>query len=103
MNFPLRKSSVWKRLGPPINVIAVAGSGQATITWDAPSSDESITITGYTVRSWPGSITCEWTSGPLACTVTGLASGDLYTFKVTATNSRGTGTASLASNVVMPS
>ena len=87
---------------PPLNVVAVAGVGQATISWDAPASNGGLTITGYTVTSTPGSETCVWTSGPLTCDVTGLTSGDTYSFTVTATNTRGTGRASSASNSVIP-
>jgi hypothetical protein len=75
----------------PSSPAAVAGNSQATITWEAPSSDGGATITGYTVTASPGGRTCTWTSGPLTCTVTGLTNGTEYTFIVTATNSAGTG------------
>jgi len=87
----------------PLNVVAIAGSGQATITWDAPASNGGLIITGYTVTASPGSNTCAWTTGPLTCTVSGLIAGDPYTFTVTATNARGTGAASVVSNSVQPS
>src|SRR3984957_3413420 len=84
----------------PTGATATAGNAQATIDWTAPANNGS-TITGYTVTS-SGGQTCTWTSGPLACTMTGLTNGTSYTFTVTATNGVGTGSASDPSNSVDP-
>lgn len=86
---------------PPRNVVAVSGSGRATVTWDAPIDSGSSTITRYTVTSTPGNKTCSWTSGPLSCTVVGLSSNVTYTFQVTASNTTNTSTASPSSNSVV--
>jgi titin len=88
--------------GAPTGATAVRGNAEATVSWAAPASNGGSPITGYTVTSTPGSFTCTWTTGPLTCTVTGLTNGTSYTFKVTATNSVGTGPASAASNAVIP-
>ncbi len=86
----------------PTAVSATAGSGQATATWTAPTSDGGSSITGYTVTSSPGGKTCTWTSGPRTCIVTGLTNGQAYTFTVRATNAVGTGPASGPSAPVYP-
>ena len=86
---------------PPQNVVAVSGSGRATVTWDAPIDSGSSTITRYTTTSTPGNKTCSWTSGPLTCTVVGLSSNVTYTFQVTASNTTNTSTASTSSNSVV--
>ncbi len=94
--------------GAPTIGTATAGNATATVTWTAPTSNGGSPITGYTVTaadsttSANGGETCNWTSGPLTCTVTGLTDGDTYTFKVTAKNSLGAGPASAASNSVTP-
>jgi hypothetical protein len=88
--------------GKPTNLVAVAGNKKVGLTWTAPADNGGSTITGYTVTSAPGSKTCTWTSGPLSCTVTGLTSGQSYTFTVTATNGVGTGPASDPSAGVTP-
>jgi hypothetical protein len=86
----------------PLNVTAVAGNTQATITFSPPTTDGGSVITRYTATSSPGGFTA---SGPTVAPliVTGLTDGVQYTFTVTATNSSGTGPASAPSNAVTPS
>lgn len=85
----------------PQGVGAVAGDGQATVSWSAPLSSGGSTITGYTVTASPGGATGQ-TSGLRTKVITGLTNGTEYTFTVTATNAVGTGPASSASAVVTP-
>ena len=88
--------------GAPTGVSATdAANGQSVVSWTAPADTGGASITGYTVIS-SGGQTCVWTTGDLSCTVTGLTNGTSYTFIVTATNARGTGSASSASNAVTP-
>jgi Domain of unknown function (DUF4082)/Fibronectin type III domain/Mo-co oxidoreductase dimerisation domain len=89
----------------PTGVTATAGNGSASLTWTAPSNGGS-PITSYTVTPFIGSTaqTAVTVSPPVAsATVTGLTNGTAYTFKVSATNSVGTGPLSAASNSVTPS
>ncbi len=102
VSFPLSFGSAPTVPTAPLGVTGVAGNGQVAVSWSAPSSNGGATITGYTVTASPGGATCAWTTGPLTCTVTGLANGTPYTFTVTATNSAGTGPASTASSPVTP-
>ncbi len=85
----------------PTGANAVAGDGQATVSWTAPLSDGGSPINGYTVTSSPGAKTCT-TTGATTCTVTGLTNGTPYTFTVTAKNTIGTGPPSAPSNTVTP-
>ena len=86
--------------GAPTSVTAVAGDGQAEISFTAPVNDGGTAITGYTVTSNPGNITAVRTGSSI--TVTGLTNGTTYTFTVVATNSEGDGATSIASNEVTP-
>ncbi|GIO14823.1 hypothetical protein J19TS2_43780 [Cohnella xylanilytica] len=86
--------------GAPTDVTAVAGDGEATVSFTPPASDGGSAITGYTVTSSPGGFTASGTSSPIK--VTGLTNGTSYTFAVTATNGIGTGAASAPSNSVTP-
>jgi hypothetical protein len=79
---------------------ATAGNTQASVTFTAPASDGGAAITGYTVTSSPGGFTGADTTSPIV--VVGLTNGTAYTFTVTATNSVGTGAASVASNSITP-
>ncbi len=94
--------------GPPRNVSAAAAYESATVTWTAPASQGGANITAYKVAAADltlasrGGQSCSWTGGPLSCVLTGLTDGDTYSFTVTATNSLGTGVASLPSNSVVP-
>ena len=86
--------------GAPTNVTALASSGSATVSFNAPTNTGGLTITGYTVTSNPGGIVATGTTSPI--TVNGLTNGTSYTFTVTATNSYGTSPSSTASNSVTP-
>jgi hypothetical protein len=83
----------------PTGVTAVAGPGQAQVSFAAPSANGA-PILKYTVTASPGGASATGTGSPI--TVTGLADGTGYTFTVTATNSVGTGPPSAASNLVTP-
>ena len=86
---------------PTIGTAATAGSTTATVSFTAPISNGGATITGYTATSSPGGLTGTL-AGALAgtITVTGLSASTAYTFTVTATNSEGTSSASVASNSI---
>ncbi len=84
----------------PTHVIATAGDGEATVSFNAPKSDGGSPITGYTVTSRPGKIKVRGKESPI--TVKGLTNGITYVFKVEAANSIGTGFASGPSNSVTP-
>jgi hypothetical protein len=86
--------------GAPRTVSAVAGDGQATVSFTAPASDGGSAINAYTVKASPGGATGSGIGSPI--TVTGLTNGTPYTFTVTATNTRGTGPASPPSEPVTP-
>jgi hypothetical protein len=81
----------------PTGVTATNGNDAATVSWTAPANGGSA-ITGYTVTSSTGGLTCS-TSGT-SCTVSGLTTGTAYTFTVKAINGVGTGSASSPSNSV---
>jgi hypothetical protein len=89
--------------GAPVNVTAIAATGQATVSWAAPASSGTTPITGYTVRAQDTTKTCAWTTGALSCVMTGLTNGTAYTFTVRAANSFGLGAASAPSVAVTPS
>lgn len=83
---------------PPVNVSAVGGAGEATVSF-SPSPLPSISPTiFYTVVSNPGGVTATGTGSPIV--VSGLSAGPLYTFRVYATNKNGRSELSLPSNSV---
>jgi hypothetical protein len=91
--------------GAPTGAAAVADSTSALVSWTAPGNDGGSAITGYTVTPFDGSTALSSTQVDGSTTqtrITGLSNGTAYTFKVAATNSAGTGSASAASNAVTP-
>jgi hypothetical protein len=85
---------------------AVAGDGQADVSWSAPD-DGGSPITGYKVTPYLGSTaqTPTVVSGspaPTSAKITGLTNGSTYTFTVSATNAVGTSGESAPSNAVTP-
>ncbi len=86
--------------GAPTSVVGTAGVAQASVAFTAPAFTGGASITSYTVTSSPGGFTAAGSSSPIV--VTGLTIGTAYTFTVTATNSVGGGSASVASTGVTP-
>jgi len=97
--------------GAPTGVTATAGVEQATLSWAAPSSDGGAAITGYRIQAHDGSgwdevvaDTGDTDTGDTdtSRTVTGLAAGTGYVFRVAAINPVGTGDNSSSSIAVTP-
>jgi alpha-tubulin suppressor-like RCC1 family protein len=91
--------------GAPTSVSGAPGNGQVKVTWTAPTSNGGSAITGYVVTPYVGStakpaVTSNSTA--TTATITGLANGTTYTFKVAAKNAIGTGAPSTASAGVTP-
>jgi SAM-dependent methyltransferase len=83
---------------------AVAGDGQATLSWDPPDLDEE-PILGYVVTAYDGywpELSVTFNSTKTTETVGGLTNGVTYRFKVAAFNAVGTGATSTVSNPVVP-
>jgi hypothetical protein len=86
---------------PTIGTATATGTTTATVTYTAPASNGGSTILSYTATSSPGSITAtitQATSGTIS--VTGLSPSTSYTFTITALNSVGASSASVASNSI---
>jgi photosystem II stability/assembly factor-like uncharacterized protein len=90
--------------GLPTGVSGVAGDGQVTVSWSAPSNGGS-PITGYVVTAYQGNTpmtTASSTGTGTTKVVTGLANGTQYTFRVAAVNAIGTGAQSASSPIAIP-
>ncbi|HEY4678122.1 MAG TPA: fibronectin type III domain-containing protein [Candidatus Angelobacter sp.] len=97
--------------GTPLDVVAVAGNSQATVSWSPAQAAQP--VTSYTVRNSfisvgapladivvnpaPGSI-----YPPTSLVIPGLTNGVSYAFEVSATNANGTSAFSAQSNTITP-
>ncbi|MBS2965903.1 fibronectin type III domain-containing protein [Actinocrinis puniceicyclus] len=85
--------------GAPTGLTATAGTGQVSLSWQAPSNTGGENITSYRVYrgTSSGSETlltgggCSGLSAVLSCTDTGLTAGQTYYYKVSAVNGVGEG------------
>ncbi|WP_323100933.1 N,N-dimethylformamidase beta subunit family domain-containing protein [Intrasporangium sp. YIM S08009] len=90
----------------PTSVTATPGNGSAQVSWGVPP-DGGSPITSYTVTPYVGTTAqtaVRVTGNPpdSSASITGLTNGTAYTFKVSATNTVGTGPDSAASSPVTP-
>ena len=90
----------------PTGINAVAGNKQATVSWTAPADENGGAITKYTVQytivggtSWTTVVSATTAT---QATISNLAAGSSYVFKVAANNAAGTGAYSDVSTAVVP-
>jgi uncharacterized delta-60 repeat protein len=93
--------------GVPSGVSGLSGDGVVSVSWVAPASSGGLAVTDYVVEyssdggsSW--SVFADGTSTSTSVVVTGLSNGTSYVFRVSATNSAGTGAASVVPGAVLP-
>jgi hypothetical protein len=89
----------------PRTPTATAGKKLAKVKWSAPASTNGAAIIGYVVTPFKGGVAqpaIGFKSTATAQTITGLTSGQAYTFKIAARNARGAGPQSVATNGVTP-
>ena len=87
--------------GTPTNVSAIAGDGNATISWSA-ASDGGSAIQSYTVTASPGGGAITVDGSSTSAQLDGLTNDNAYSFTVYATNAVGDGTPSGATTQVTP-
>jgi hypothetical protein len=90
---------------PTIVRNATSGDRSATVNWVAPASNGGSPITGYVVTPFDGYYPLPsrtFNDTATTQTITGLANGTTYRFKVAAVNAIGTGPTSTISNPVTP-
>ncbi|WP_243391234.1 S-layer homology domain-containing protein [Paenibacillus sp. GM1FR] len=84
----------------PSSVIAVAGNGQVTLSFNPPADNGGSAVTAYEVNVLPDNRVVTGTRSPII--ITGLTNGTSYTFTVKAKNKAGGSESSLLSNAIIP-
>jgi hypothetical protein len=84
----------------PQNPTASAGNTEATITWNAPASNGSSAITGYTITSTPTTTTHSVNASTFSQVFTGLTNGTSYVFYIIATNATGNSSQATTNSVI---
>jgi len=93
--------------GVPTAVVGTAGNGLVSLAWAAPSSDGGAAIVDYVVQ-YSANNGSTWktfsraASAATVATVTGLANGTNYVFRVAAVNAAGTGAYTAKTAAVKP-
>jgi hypothetical protein len=77
--------------GAVTSINGTVGDRTVAVSWTPPAPDGGAAVTSDPVSAIPGGQSCTWTSGPLTCTLEGLANGTDYAVTVEATNVAGTG------------
>ena len=90
--------------GTPTGLTATQGVAEVALSWTAPASNGGSALTDYTIEYSSDSGTtwttfADGTSTTASTTVTGLSHSMTYTFRVSAVNAAGTGTASDTASV----
>ena len=92
--------------GAPDQIAAFPADGAAYVGWNPAFVDNGSPVTSYTVTASPGGAHTTVSTAAYQrlgyAVVGGLTDGTGYTFTVTATNRRGTGTASLPTSTITP-
>ena len=88
--------------GAPVITKVVAGVGQLTVYWSAPTSTGGTPVASYRVTAKPGGAFCHVPRSMTSCRITGLHNGTGYRFSMTATNAAGTSPTSAFSASVRP-
>jgi len=86
---------------PTIGTAATVSATQVTIPFTPPGSNGGANVDVYTATSSPGGFTAQWTTSPITMNAA-FVHLTSYTFTVTATNAKGTSSASAASNSITP-
>lgn len=87
--------------GAPQNVVAIADTDSATVSWEPPASDGGSVISSYRVATYDGAISKVVPPSTNVCSFILHGTG-AYRFVVQANNRAGAGTVSAPSNEVVP-
>jgi hypothetical protein len=87
---------------PPTGVTVSYSGSTAVVTWTAPTPVTGVTITGYTVTSSPGGLTCTVAAPGVTCMVPGLMAATSYTFGVVASSAGGSGSSASSAASTSP-